>query len=211
MNHVHTVSVRRTIELARCSLTDFVEQAKAGAFKVGDIVSLPFCDSGSSVKIVDIVVTDVDDTGTRFETRDCLGEYVPMTRMSGFLDRVFAGLPDTLRDAIADTERRHYDADGNTVTTFEKLFLPAAPEIFPRESCYGDKGLYQQLEWYKDVRNRIRALENGKDADWYWTSSRLEGTNAADWCYVSGNGGACYNGASSVWVAAPVCFRIPKS
>ena len=210
MNHVHTVSVRRTIELARCSLTDFVEQAKAGAFKVGDIVSLPFCDSGSSVKIVEVVVTDVDDTGTRFETRDCLGEYVPMTRMSGFLDRVFAGLPDTLRDAIADTERRHHDTHGRIVTTFEKLFLPAASEIFPRESCYGDKGLYQQLEWYKDVRNRVRALENGKDADWYWTSSRLEGSTTY-WCYVNCYGNATHYIASYTYVAAPVCFRIPKS
>ena len=210
MNHVHPVSVRRTIELARCSLTDFVDQAKAGAFKIGDSVSLPFCDSGSSVKIVEVVVTDVDDTGTRFETRDCLGEYVPMTRMSGFLDRVFAGLPDTLRDAIADTERRHRDTHGRIVTTLEKLFLPAASEIFPRESCYGDKGLYQQLEWYKDVRNRVRALENGKDADWYWTSSRLEGSTTY-WCYVYYDGIANYSVASNDWIAAPVCFRIPKS
>lgn len=210
MNHAHTVSVRRTVEFARCSLTDFVEQAKAGAFKVGDSVSLPFCDSGSSVKIVEVVVTDVDDTGTRFETRDCLGEYVPMTRMSSFLDRVFAGLPDTLRDAIAGTERRHYDADGNTVTTFEKLFLPAAPEIFPYDDCCGDMGLYEQLDWYKDVHNRVRALENGKDADWYWTSSRLEGSTTS-WCLVTSDGDATYDLASADWIAAPVCFRIPKS
>ena len=210
MNHAHTVSVRRTVEFARCSRTDFVEQAKGGAFKVGDSVSLPFCDSGSSVKIVEVVVTDVDDTGTRFETRDCLGEYVPMTRMSGFLDRVFAGLPDTLRDAIADTERRHYDADGNTVTTLEKLFLPAAPEIFPYDDCYGDMGLYEQLDWYKDVHNRVRALDSGKNADWYWTSSRREGSTA-NWCGVNSYGNASYYSASYDWFAAPVCFRIPKS
>lgn len=209
MIQASTISVRRTVEVACHTLSDFIVQAKGGAFKVGDIVSLPFCDSGSSVKIVEVVVTDVDDTGTRFETRDCLGEYVPMTRMSGFLDRVFAGLPDILRDAIADTERRHRDTHGRIVTTLEKLFLPAASEIFPRESCYGDKGLYQQLEWYKDVRNRVRALENGKDADWYWTSSRLEG-NTAYWCSV-GNTGSASAIASYTNVAAPVCFRIPKS
>ena len=209
MSHdVYTVSVRRTVEFARCSLTYFVEQAKAGAFKfkVGDSVSLPFDKNG---KIVEVVVTDVDDTGTRFETRDCLGEYVPMTRMSGFLDRVFAGLPDTLRDAIADTERRHYDADGNTVTTLEKLFLPAAPEIFTYDDCYGDMGLYEQLGWYKDVHNRVRALDSGKNADWYWTSSRREGS-ATTWCLVAAGGGASYY-ASTTDIAAPVCFRIPKS
>ena len=210
MNSAYTISIRRAVEFARCSLTDFVEQAKAGAFKVGDSVSLPFCDSGSSVKIVEVVVTDVDDTGTRFETRDCLGEYVPMTRMSGFLDRVFAGLPDALRDVIADTERRHYDVDGNTVTTLEKLFLPAASEIFPIECCYGDVGLYQQLEWYKDVHNRIRALDNGGYADWYWTSSRRKGSTTS-WCYVSYYGDADTGYASYSYIAAPVCFRILKS
>ena len=209
MNHVHTVSVRRTVEFARCSLTYFVERAKAGAFKckVGDSVSLPFDKNG---KIVEVVVTDVDDTGTRFETRDCLGEYVPMTRMSGFLDRVFAGLPDILRDAIADTERRHYDADGNVVTTLEKLFLPAAPEIFPYDDCYGDMGLYEQLDWYKDVHNRVRALDSGKNADWYWTSSRREGS-ATYWCGVHHGGDANRDVASYTHIAAPVCFRIPKS
>ena len=116
----------------------------------------------------------------------------------------------TLRDAIADTERRHYDADGNTVTTLEKLFLPAAPEIFPYDDCYGDMGLYEQLDWYKDVHNRVRALDSGKNADWYWTSSRREGSTTS-WCFVSYYGNASYYYASRDWVAAPVCFRIPKS
>ena len=209
IHDVYTVSARRTVEFARCSLTYFVKQAKAGAFKfqVGDSVSLPFDKNG---KIVEVVVTDVDDTGTRFETRDCLGEYVPMTRMSGFLDHVFAGLPDILRDAIADTERRHYDADGNTVTTLEKLFLPAAPEIFPYDDCCGDMGLYEQLDWYKDVHNRVRALDSGKNADWYWTSSRREGSTTY-WCFVGHDGLAATGSASYDWIAAPVCFRIPKS
>lgn len=207
MIQASTISVRRTVEVACHTLSDFIVQAKGGAFKIGDTMNLPFDNNGRNIEVV---VTDVDATGTRFETRDCLGEYVPMTCMSDFLDRTFARLPEALRDAIADTERRHYDVSGNTVTTVEKLFLPAAPEIFPYGDCYGDMGLYQQLEWYKDAHNRVRALEKGKYIDWYWTSSRREGSTT-NWCYVSYYGNANTTNASNTYIAAPVCFRISKS
>lgn len=207
MIQASAISVRRTVEVTCHTLPEFIAKARAGAFKVGDTMDLPFDDTG---KMVEVVVTDVDDTGTRFETRECLGEYIPMIRMKDFLEQTFYNLPEALREVVADTERKHYDARGRVVVATEKLFLPATPEIFPEGECYGDRGLYQQLEWYKDRRNRIRMFEKGGDADWYWTSSRREGSTTY-WCVVSYTGSASRDIASYTYVAAPVCFRISKS
>ena len=84
----------------------------------------------------------------------------------------------------------------------------AIAEIFPEDKCYGDKGLYKQLDYYKDVHNRIRCKQKGDfSPDWYWTSSPRSG-NSTNWCGVSTYGSANYNPASYANVAAPICFRI---
>lgn len=189
----------------------FIESVKkTSATHIDDTVGIPLSDG----RVIDFVVTDVDDVSVRFESRDCLGEYVPMTRMDEYFKKVFSLLPKALQEAIAVTERKHYNAKGEVVTSYEKLFLPAASEIFAPDDCYGDKGLYKQMEWYKDVHNRIRAFEKGGYADWYWTSSRRIGspnTSTTHWCNVYVNGNADSNTASYDWIAAPVCFRIEKS
>lgn len=189
----------------------FIERVKiADVTRIDDTVGIPLNDG----RVIDFVVTDVDDVSVRFESRDCLGEYVPMTRMDEYFKKVFSLLPKSLQDAIAVTERKHYNDKGEVVTSYEKLFLPAASEIFAPDDCYGDKDLYKQMEWYKDVHNRIRAFEKGGYADWYWTSSRRigsPGTYTTGWCYVAGHGHASSTHASSDWIAAPVCFRIEKS
>ena len=95
------------------------------------------------------------------------------------------------------------------ITPLQKLFLPAASEIFPPESCYGDKGLYEQMDWYKKVQNRVRAFEKDGDADWYWTQSSYSG-NSTYWCYVNYGGHAYCGNASYTGIAAPVCFRISR-
>lgn len=159
---------------------------------------------------VDFVVTDVDGDTIRFESRDCLGEYVPMTRMNKYLARVWELLPASLRDVIFPTERRHFDRNGEIKTTEELLFLPAASEIFSERECNGDRGLYEQMEWYKDRRHRMRMFEKGGTPDWYWTSSRYSGTSTY-FASVGYNGGASYANASFTYIAAPVCFRIRKS
>ena len=88
-----------------------------------------------------------------------------------------------------------------------KQFLPAASEVVDEDSCYGDKGLYKQLDYYKDARNRIRVDEDG-DTRVYWLASVRSG-NSTYACGVSGGGGA--NGwYASNSLRVPVCFQISK-
>ena len=183
-------------------------KARPDAVSVGDQIRIPF-KNGKSVLFV---VTDIDKDGIRYESRNCLGKYVKMTDMDNYLNDILAQLPDALVQAIIPTERRHIMHNGTVRTDKALLFLPAASEIFPTSRCYGDSDLYKQLDWYKDVHNRVRAFSDdaNMDTDWYWTSSPTSGSTAS-WCYVNGSGFANYYGASADWIGAPVCFRIPKS
>lgn len=114
-----------------------------------------------------------------------------------------------MRQAIVDTERKHI-IDGKKISRLERLFLPAAPELFSGDDVLGDKGLYKQLDWYKDRRHRMKMDEPGGDSVAYWTSSQRSGYSAT-FCIVDRNGNASDNYASNTWRSAPVCFRIRKS
>ena len=188
------------------SLSEIVAGIRNGKVKlsVGDAVTTCL----KSGKEIDFVVTDIDDKAYRFESRDCLGRHVPATKLEGFLTDVWNDLPDEIREIVIETERRR-SVKGEIKTEVKKLFLPAASEIFPPESCYGDKGLYEQMDWYKKVQNRVRAFEKDGDADWYWTQSSYSG-NSAYWCNVYYNGYASGYAASYTNIAAPVCFRISR-
>ncbi len=78
-------------------------------------------------------------------------------------------MPDELREAIVDTERKH-TIDGKKVCRLERLFSPAASELFSGDAVLGDDGLYKQMDWYKDRRHRMKMDEHGGDSTAYWTS-----------------------------------------
>ena len=191
---------------ADMDLADILGRVKRGELKlsIGDSLFIRMNDD----KKIEFVVTDVDDEAYRFESRECLGKYVPMTEIESFFDGVWDNLPEILKNHIVPTERP-YLYKGAEKTTIRNLFLPSAAEIFAPEDCYGDKGLYEQLDWYKDVHNRVRAFEGGGNADWYWTQSEYSGS-ATYFCAVSGHGYASNYNASNTAVAAPVCFRISR-
>ena len=116
-------------------------------------------------------------------------------------------LPEDLQAVISDVDREWKDKDGNCGTYTTKLFLPAASEAFDEDSCYGDKGLHKQLDYYKDARNRIRVDEDG-DTRVYWLASVRSGDSAYA-CGVSSDGAADDWYASNS-VRVPVCFQISK-
>ena len=204
------VIVRKNKGVAGKDIAAYLAEVKAhpDAVSVGDQIRIPFKNGKSAL----FVVTDIDKDGIRYESRNCLGKYVKMTDMDNYLNDVLARLPDALVQAILPTERRHIMHNGTVQTDKALLFLPAASEIFPTSRCYGDSDLYKQLDWYKDVHNRVRALSDdaNMDTDGYWTSSPNSGSTA-NWCYVSYDGYAYADSASNDWIGAPVCFRIPKS
>ena len=158
---------------------------------------------------VDLVVTDFDDKTIRLESRDCLGINTSANDLKAYLDRVYALLPEALKKRIVEVERPHLDCKGKKFTDRCKLFVPAASEVFPPEDCYGDKGLYEQMEWYKDVHNRMRADCKRGDSHWYWLSSpRSDGSNL--FCCVYSGGTPTTSGASSGYGLAPFGCIISK-
>ena len=184
--------------------------------EVGATVSCELTDGTPA----EFVVTDVTDQYVRFETRNFIGGEVewneqdtnkggyPDSDIRGYIDStIWDLLPEDLQEVISDVDREWKDKDGNCGTYTTKLFLPAASEVFDEDSCYGDKGLYKQLDYYKDARNRIRVDEDG-DTRVYWLASVGSGSSTAA-CTVN------HSGTASNWNASnsnrvPVCFQISK-
>ena len=108
------------------------------------------------------------------------------------------------------TALRQRSINGKKISRLERLFLPAASELFSGDSVLGDEGLFKQMDWYKDRRHRMKMDEHNGDSTAYWTSSQRSGSSSA-FCLVNYNGSAAASNASNAWLAAPVCFRIRKS
>ena len=172
---------------------------------IGDALAFDLLDG----RHIECAVTDIDDKAIRFDSVDCLGDDMTYGKVEKWLDRIDHLMPDELREAIVDTERKH-TIDGKKVCRLERLFLPAASELFSGDAVLGDDGLYKQMDWYKDRRHRMKMDEHGGDSTAYWTSSQRSG-NSSTFCRVYSTGYANYNFASGTWLSAPVCFRIRKS
>ena len=172
---------------------------------VDDVMAFDLLDG----RHIECAVTDIDDNAIRFDSVDCLGDDMTYGKVEKWLDRIDHLLPDELRKAIVDTERKH-TINGKKISRLERLFLPAASELFSGDSVLGDEDLYKQMDWYKDRRHRTRMDEHNGNSTAYWTSSQHSG-NSTSFCHVSYNGDATNSSASYTGLSAPVCFRIRKS
>lgn len=172
---------------------------------VDDVMAFDLLDG----RHIECAVTDIDDNAIRFDSVDCLGDDMTYGKVEKWLDRIDHLLPDELRKAIVDTERKH-TINGKKISRLERLFLPAASELFSGDSVLGDEDLYKQMDWYKDRRHRTRMDEHNGNSTAYWTSSQHSGSST-NFCNVSYNGDASISSASLTWLSAPVCFRIRKS
>ena len=198
-----TYTVTRT---APRDLEQLLESIQTGQtpMRVGDMIGIELLDGTP----VDLVVTDADETFVRFESRDSLPAYTSARWLREYLDGIYDRLPEALAKRIAEVERVHLDEDGKRQTRRCKIFCPAASEIFPPDECYGDKGVYTQLPYYKDVHNRARARGKGGYAHWYWTSSR-SAYSSTIFCCVLGNGSASNTSASNASGVAPFGCILP--
>lgn len=166
-------------------------------------------------------VTEIEDGAIRFDSHDCLGKTkwnetdtneggVAYSELQGYLDNeMYNLLPDYIKDRIVETERKYAasgddDADIDTYTT--KVFIPDASEVFPPEECYG-ASIYEQMEYYKDRRNRMKGEYPGAKETCIWWLASANSGNAAHACYVNGNGIAYDSNASGAF-RVPVCFRL---
>lgn len=172
---------------------------------IGDVLAFDLLDG----RRIECAVTDIDDKAIRFDSVDCLGDDMTYGKVEKWLDRIDHLMPDELRKAIVDTERKH-TINGKKISRLERLFLPAASELFSGDSVLGDEDLYKQMDWYKDRRHRMKMDEHNGDSTAYWTSSQRTGYSTG-FCDVTLSGLAGATRASGTWLSAPVCFRIRKS
>ena len=210
----HRILSSKVKRLIGGNIDDIISEITSGnlLLNVGDSIQC-LLTTGQNVTFE---VTDVDDVGYRLEMKELL-ETMPHTDVREWYDKFYNSmLPDSLREAIIPT-RRVYKKNGNgdLVELHAKIFMPSASEVFSEEefeenSWLGDKGVYKQLDFYKDWRNRIRCtVEDGKPNAWWLLSA--DAGNSAGFAYVSLSGNCNTGDATLTWVAAPVCFRIRKS
>lgn len=211
--------VMRSCGELQATWEEIARSVKTGAeFKVGDYKTGNKTSDGQAFTMV---VTDVTDDYVRFESRDCLGDEVCWNSsgsteslaasdvMNYLNEKLWNVLPEDMKKVIDPVVRKYKDSAGNVMEYRTALFLPVASEVFDDDDCYGDKGLYKQLEYYKDRRHRMRSAAEGEDTDSWWLASVGSGSSTIA-CSVNGGGGADYWGASDA-NRVPVCFCIKKS
>ena len=202
--------VKRTIESSDTCFADVLSLLMAGKLNlnVGDTITVPLKDGTSA----EFVLTQEDDEAYRFESVTCVGgDTVTRDKVDDLFENYLDLLPTMLIDNLLLTKRRYRDRNDAIQERESVLFLPSAPEVFPEDDVYGDSGLYEQMEYYKDRRHRMRKLTpDSEDTVSWWLMSAYAG-NTFYFCYVNSAGYASTSNASYTWVGAPVCFRIRKS
>lgn len=212
------VGIKRSCGKMEASWKEIQQAVKAGIeFQVGDYVT----DTLKNGEKITMVITDATDEYVRFESKDCVGErhvwnendsneggYFKSDIQNYLNTEIASLLPDEMLAVMSSTTRKWADKDGNEGEYECKLFLPAASEVFDEDECYGDKGLYEQLEYYKDCRNRMRSAADTDDTCYWWLASVRYG-NSTNACLVNNRGYAFIWFASSAY-RVPVCFLIKR-
>lgn len=210
----------RAVRTSAVSWEELARQIKSGDdLAVGDKVDFQL----KTGEKVTVVVTQSTEEYARFESVDCIGgKEVPWSDagntkcgiaasdvMKYLNEEIWSQLPEDLQAVIDTMTRKHKDHEGNVQEYEFKLFLPAASEVFDEDECYGDQGVYEQLDYYKDRRHRMKGAVKGEDTEPWWLASVRSG-NSAYACYVSNGGYASYWYASDA-PRVPLCFCIKKS
>lgn len=163
---------------------------------------------------------DIVDRGRdwlRLDSHDCIGESawnkngrtegdIRLSDLQKYVNGLEELLPAEWRGAIAPTIRYTKGKNGETEECLTRIFVPDASEVFgPDPDWYETR--YDQLDFYKDRRNRMKASEpGGTEMRFWWTASASSGS-ATSSVTVSAYGISNNNSASNA-IGVPVCFRI---
>ena len=183
--------------------------------KIGDITEVRLTNN----RIEKFVITDIGDDWYRYDSYECIGHHCwnkknsnkggyPKSDLCKYVDnKLWQLIPEELRPLIIPTKRKYkINEQDDPVELEQMLFLPSASELFAEDDCMGDEGLYEQLEYYKDFRHRIRANFDEHDyPDWYWLAS-VNGGNSTNACHVTYYGYASGSNCSNSH-GVPLCFR----
>lgn len=166
---------------------------------------------------------DIVDRGRdwlRLDSHDCIGESawnkngstegdIRLSDLQKYANGLEELLPAEWRGAIVPTIRvteEYEDENGETEEYLTRLFVPDASEVFgPDPNWYETR--YDQLDFYKDRRNSMKASEPGEtEMRFWWTASAYSG-GARSSVFVNASGGSSISSASDA-LGVPVCFRI---
>ena len=167
-------------------------------------------------RMVQFDVTDQGPGWIRFDSCECLGR-APWNESGQNLDgdienasineyiiaKIEPKIPMWLYEMMAYTER--FTKEEGIYST--KLFLPDASEVFGEDDWYINR--YDQLDYYKNPRNRVKADPEGEETCHWWTASAISG-NATISVFVYASGFSTDDSASNAY-GVPVCFRINKA
>ena len=194
---------------------DIAALVAAGSLKVGDQIEDELLTGEKMVYEVAHITEDRMD----FISRDTMAERFTWNEngrnTGGFKKsdlckalngKVWEQLPEELKAVICERECIQV-VDGEEEKFMLKLWLPSECEVFGEE-WLSDAKEGEQLEIFKDPRNRIKMGGHGGSRAYWWLLSVYGGysTNA---CLVNGNGYASGSNCTSGF-RVPLCFSIKR-
>ena len=206
------LTTRRTEET---TWKDIAALVAAGSLKVGDQIEDELLTGEKMVYEVAHITEDRMD----FISRDTMAERFTWNEngrnTGGFKksdlckalnEKVWERLPEELKAAICERECIQV-VDGEEEKIMLKLWLPSEYEVFGEE-WFSDAKEGEQLEIFKDPRNRIKMGGHGESRALWWLLS-VYGGNSAHACAVSSYGNAGHNSCTNDF-RVPLCFSIKR-
>ena len=194
---------------------DIAALVAAGSLKVGDQIEDELLTGEKMVYEVAHITEDRMD----FISRDTMAERFTWNEngrnTGGFKksdlckalnEKVWQQLPEELKAVICERECIQV-VDGEEEKFMLKLWLPSEYEVFGEE-WFSDAKEGEQLEIFKDPRNRIKmGGHGGSRANWWLLS--VGGGNSTFACIVNGDGRAG-NSYCTYNFRVPLCFSIKR-
>lgn len=194
---------------------DIAALVVAGSLKVGDQIEDELLTGEKMVYEVAHITEDRMD----FISRDTMAERFAWNEngrnTGGFKEsglcktlneKVWEQLPEELKTVICERECIQV-VDGKEEKFMLKLWLPSEYEVFGDE-WFSDAKEGEQLEIFKDPRNRMKMGGHGGSRAYWWLLS-VGGGNSAHACSVGHNGHANNNHCTYDF-RVPLCFSIKR-
>lgn len=206
------LTTRRTEETA---WKDIAALVTAGSLKVGDQIEDELLTGEKMVYEVAHITEDKmdfisrDTMAERFtwnENRRNTGGFKKSDLCKALNEKVWEKLPEELKAVICERECIQV-VDGKEEKFMLKLWLPSEYEVFG-DGWFSDAKEGEQLEIFKDPRNRVKMGGHGGSRANWWLLSVIGGysTNA---CRVSTDGSAGIS-YCTYGFRVPLCFSIKR-
>lgn len=194
---------------------DIAALVVAGSLKVGDQIEDELLTGEKMVYEVAHITEDRmdfisrDTMAERFtwnENRRNTGGFKESDLCKTLNEKVWEQLPEELKAVICERECIQV-VDGEEEKFMLKLWLPSEYEVFG-DGWLSDAKEGEQLEIFKDPRNRVKMGEHGGSRATWWLLS-VNGGSSTIACGVDGDGLASSSNCASDF-RVPLCFSIKR-